>query len=136
MKRHERFQGNYLKKEQLDGKDLVVQIDKVEFETLKARDGKTEQKTVLHFTDGVRPMVLNQENWDTIASMYGDDDGDWFGHRITLYHDPNVRFGNQRVGGIRVRKASAPVPFPEPVPAPAPVPAPVPAAISADDIPF
>ena len=133
-KRHERFPGNYLKKEALDGQDLTVQIDSIETEELQARDGVRQEKPVLHLTDpNVQPLVLNGENWDMIAELYGEDDGLWSGHWITLYHDPSVKFGAKRVGGIRVRKTkpvpetvsdSEPAPMPETDPAPEAVPAP------------
>lgn len=39
----------------------------------------------------------------TIASMYGNDIEGWKDKAITLYVDPNVMMGRDKVGGIRVR---------------------------------
>ncbi len=101
MKMHEAFPGNYLTKDDVED-GLEVCIDRVEIEDLHAPDGITQTKPVLYFHDA-KPLVLNKENWQTIADLYGDESDDWAGHWIEVYVDPSVRFGGKRVGGIRVK---------------------------------
>ena len=101
MKMHEAFPGNYLTKDDV-GDGLAVCMDRVEIEELNARDGGVETKPVLHLRDE-KPLVLNKENWQLIADLFGEDSDAWRGHRIELHVDPHVQFGGKRVGGIRVR---------------------------------
>jgi hypothetical protein len=41
-----------------------------------------------------------------LASCWGKDASQWAGHRVTLYCDESVRFGNDRVGGTRISHLS------------------------------
>ena len=107
MQRHERFPKRFLTKDDV-GKGLTACIAGLEEQDLQTGNGSTESKTVCLLQDQ-KSFVLNQENWDRIADLYGDEDADWDGHWITLYHDPNVKFGRKRVGGIRV-KSEKPAP--------------------------
>ena len=95
----------FLKKEDC-AKPILVTISKVTRETVeKGGYGKPKKDGyVLHFVEDVKPMVLNKTNGRLIAQITGSetDDG-WIGKKIVLYHEPNVEFGGQLVGGIRVR---------------------------------
>lgn len=103
MKRTQAFPGKFLAQDDVAEKPLVAKIDKAIRE--EVGDGEnTETKTTLHFLDGIKPIVLNGVNWDTIESMYGDDSDLWHGKEIEIYRDPTVRYGNKVTGGIRVRK--------------------------------
>lgn len=41
-----------------------------------------------------------------LVAAWGDDATKWVGRRAELYGDPNVMFGRERVGGIRVSRLS------------------------------
>ena len=41
-----------------------------------------------------------------LVAAWGDDATEWVGRRAELYGDPNVTFGRDRVGGIRVSRIS------------------------------
>lgn len=41
-----------------------------------------------------------------LVAAWGDDAKDWAGRRAMLYGDPDVMFGGQKVGGIRVSHLS------------------------------
>jgi hypothetical protein len=41
-----------------------------------------------------------------LVQAWGDDATTWVGHRAKLYGDPNVMFGREKVGGIRVSHLS------------------------------
>ena len=43
-----------------------------------------------------------------LVAMWGHDGEAWVGQRITLYVDPEVRFGADRTGGLRISHASIP----------------------------
>lgn len=39
---------------------------------------------------------------DAIVAVWGTNAREWTGHRVTLYNDPEVTFGRDKVGGIRI----------------------------------
>lgn len=41
-----------------------------------------------------------------LVAAWGDDATTWVGRRADLYGDPDVMFGREKVGGIRVRRLS------------------------------
>ena len=41
-----------------------------------------------------------------LFKAWGDESDNWIGRRVTLYGDPDVRFGSDAVGGIRVSHMS------------------------------
>lgn len=106
MRRNEVFRGSFLKAEALkrpDGKynTLTVTI-KGKPEDHEFDDGKSQRVIAFHEDD--RKLGLNQTNWDSIAEITGKDDDDhWDGHKIVLWVDPRVRFGNETRAAIRVR---------------------------------
>ncbi len=110
---------SFLKKEDV-GDGALCTIATVE-EVNIAKDGAPEEmKWALHVDEYDKPLILNSTNGQIIAKITGSEESDeWSGHKIVLYHDPNVSFGGKLIGGIRVRapKAGAgkkPTPQPEP----------------------
>lgn len=102
MKRSQAFPGNYLAKE--DVTDAVTAIiATVAMEPVREDNGD-RMKPVLRFAqDQLRPLILNNVNWDTLEHAYGDDSDAWLGRPVEIYCDPSVMFGGRRVGGVRVR---------------------------------
>ena len=83
-------------------------------ESVKNQDtGIEDPKPVLYVTnpsnptlDTARGIILNAGNWDACEEITGQNDSDnWKGSEIVVYVDPNVTFGNRKVGGIRIRQA-------------------------------
>ena len=105
MKRSDAFPSLYLKQDDLPRPPatLKVVIHDVRMETMPGGNEATE-KPVMYFSDnGTKPMVLNNGNFETIETAYGDESDTWRGKPVELYVDPNVMFGRERTGGIRVR---------------------------------
>ena len=70
-----------------DNDDLVLTIDEIYVEEIKNQRG-SEDRPVIHFAEkGVKPMVLNKTNRDSIANLYGKRtvSNDWKGKKIALY---------------------------------------------------
>lgn len=84
----------------------TVTIASHSIEPVQNESGKS-RKGVLRFREHVKPLILNVTNSKTIAKLYGKDADGWIGKRIALYFDPNVRFGREMVGGVRVKAAAA-----------------------------
>jgi hypothetical protein len=71
---------------------------------LKNDDGE-EQKTVLHFMEAVKPMVINRTNAQLIGIATGAKTaGESRGKKIVVYNDPTVGFGGKITGGLRIKK--------------------------------
>lgn len=102
MKRSDAFPSNYMSQADVLTPILVTIAD-VHQVTMKGDDGD-ERKTVMVFTDDrLKPMVLNNVNWTTCESAYGDESTMWHGKQVEIYVDPTVMFGKKRVGGLRLR---------------------------------
>lgn len=136
-------ESKFLKKEDC-GTGILVTIRSVEQMNVAKEGAPQELKWTISFDEVEKPMVLNSTNGQIIAQITKSEESDnWPGHKIVLYHDPNIAFGGKLVGGIRVRApknqpkpspvAGAPTPKPKPAAAQAPAPATEP---EADDVPF
>lgn len=85
---------------------VEVTVEKMEKVAVK-RPGsnQSEQKWVIHFVEipGF-PMVLGAKtNRKMLMAKLGDNSAEWKGKHITIYRDPDVRFGPKVVGGIRIK---------------------------------
>ena len=99
------FPSKYLKSDDI-ARPIKVFIAGVSMEEIA--DGET--KPVLHFRPNQNlpnhehpAMVLNLTNSDMIKATYGSDTDAWIGHEVGLWVDPNVRFGNKTVKGLRIK---------------------------------
>ena len=65
--------------------------------------GAAEQKYDIQLVEGEgrvwRPPLSMLR---ALLTAWGDDAAVWVGRRVTLYKDPNVRFGKDQPGGIRI----------------------------------
>lgn len=66
-------------------------------------DEKRRAKVSIHLVEAPdRPFKPSATNLRLIVIGWGQDDAAWVGRRIKLDLDPDVRFGGEKVGGIRV----------------------------------
>jgi len=94
----------FLSKEDIEDGGRKVIIDVLRKENVAPFGKKAEEKCVLYFVDDTKPLILNTTNAKRIANVLGTAESDhWHGKEIELYHDPNVEFGGELIGGIRVR---------------------------------
>jgi hypothetical protein len=113
-------------------KPLAVEIQHVNIEPLKSKDGTSEDKLIVYFVGQRKRLVCNRTNWDAIVETTNEDDTDlWVGHRICLFASLE-RVAGKMMNCVRVRSASAP---PQKKAAPAPK-APTPKANGIDEISF
>jgi hypothetical protein len=73
-----------------------------------SRLGKREGKTVaeIRFVDFDRVWRPSKGMLDLLAACWTTDAKTWVGHRVTVYNDPNVMFGRDKVGGVRISHLS------------------------------
>jgi hypothetical protein len=97
------FDSDYAGVWDLDGKDRIVTITKVEAGTVGGQKGKKKgKKAIVHFAELSKPMACNVTNAKTIAGLYGAHVNAWIGKRITLYAT-TTEFGGETVDCVRVR---------------------------------
>ena len=92
--------------DQLDAVELVnprtFTID--DGSRLGTRDGKTVAEIrLVNFPRVWRP---SKGMLDVLARCWGTDAKAWVGRSVTLYNDPEVTFGRDKVGGIRISHLS------------------------------
>lgn len=87
----------------LDGRDRIVTITKVEPGLIGGQKGKKkDRKAILHFREIEKPMACNSTNAKTIAGLFGPKVEAWVGKKIAIY-PTTTQFGHEMVDCIRVR---------------------------------
>ena len=80
MRVSDAFPSNYLKASDLQGRAIIVAIDRCEIEAIG-----DERKPILYFQGKQKGMVLNKTNANNVAVLYGDDTDDWGGQPVELF---------------------------------------------------
>jgi hypothetical protein len=105
-------QSKYLKREDVaDG--VLATISGLTQENVAKEGAEADMKTVMHFHELDKPMVLNSTNAQAVARITGiteDIDRAWVGAKVVLFDDPNVSFAGKVTGGIRIRAPRLPKP--------------------------
>ena len=87
------------------------QLDAIELATPRtftigegSRRGVREGKVVAEIALADFPRVWRPSKGmlDVLAAIWGTNATEWIGRSVTLYNDPDVTFGKERVGGIRI----------------------------------
>jgi hypothetical protein len=100
MKKSDIFPSKYLKADDVQH-DTIYTIREITSE-LVGQGEEQEEKRIAYFNECEKGLVLNVTNWDTIASLHGDDDDNWTGRPVTLF-STEVSFSGRQVMAIRVR---------------------------------
>lgn len=106
MKAGQMIESKYLKKEDLDGEEVIVTIVKIGQGNVAMEDQPEELKWMIRFKEFKKPMVLNSTNIQLLTKACGTDETDeWVGKEVVIYVDDNVSFGGKLVGGVRIKSA-------------------------------
>lgn len=134
MNLNQLYPSNYLKAEDLQGREVTVTIDRVVVEKLGQDD-----KPIMYFQGKQKGVVLNKTNATNIGSVYGGETTAWTGKKVTLF-PAWVDFQGKSVQAIRIRPAfdqqAQQQPVPQPVAAPVSPPQSMGASMPSDQIPF
>ena len=95
-------EGKYLGSWEFEAKEVkTFTIKEVALEPVTGSNGRTDNLTVAHFTDG-KPMILNKTNKKAIeACLKTGLINKWAGQQISM-EVKKVKFGSGMVDGIRV----------------------------------
>jgi hypothetical protein len=107
MKIRDVFPSNYLKAGDLQGRRVLVLVDRVEMETL-GQGKDAENKPIVYFQGKEKGLVLNVTNMNTLVDIAGGDDetDNWHGLRAILY-ESKTQFGGKMVPCLRLDQAPA-----------------------------
>lgn len=90
-----------LNAEQLLGGPITVTVTGVR------RGSSAEQPLTIHYEgEGGRPYKPCKTMRKVLVFAWGEDGNDWIGRSMTLYNRPDVKFGGDEVGGIRISHLS------------------------------
>lgn len=92
------------KSDQLNADDLLSGAVTIKVTAVTRGDG--EQPISIHYDDGGRPYKPCKSMRRVLIHAWGDDGRQWVGKSMTLYCDPEVKFGGVKVGGIRISHLS------------------------------
>lgn len=53
-----------------------------------------------------RPYKPNLTSRKILKHLWGPESDNWIGRRLTLYRDPEISFGKEKVGGLRIKAMS------------------------------
>jgi len=91
--------------DQLNAEDLIGTSKTIRVTKVSA--GSREQPINVHYDgDNDKPWKPCKSMLRVLISAWGDQGADWVGRSVTLYADPDVRFGGVAVGGIRISHVS------------------------------
>ena len=90
--------------QQLDSVDLlggprVFTIERVS-------KGTAEQPVQIHLAEFPRPWRPGKSMRRVLVACWGPDASQYVGRRVTLFCDPSVKFGGEKVGGTRISHLS------------------------------
>lgn len=90
-----------LNADQLLGGPVTVTVTDVR------RGGGEDQPIVIHYDgEGGRPYKPCKSMRKVLVFAWGSDGREWIGRSMTLYNRPDVKFGGEEVGGIRISHLS------------------------------
>lgn len=97
---------DFLAKEDVgeDGRNLTIAgFDK----RMVGREADAEEKFVILWEEDMKPLTLNKTNKNKLKALFGDvDSKELRGKVINVYNNPDIEFGGEIVGGVRIRKAT------------------------------
>lgn len=93
------------KSDQLNADDLMSGPRTFTIEKVTA--GTPEQPVNIHLTElPGRPYRPSKSMRRVMVTAWGTEASTYTGHRLTLYRDPEVTFGRDKVGGIKISHLS------------------------------
>lgn len=95
------------KSDQLNSDDLLSGPRTITVTAVK-RGSSPDQPVSVHFEgDNGKPYKPCKTMRKVLVDVaWGENGNDWIGRSMTLFHDPDVKFGGVKVGGIRISHLS------------------------------
>jgi hypothetical protein len=99
------FNKDFIGSHSLDeGEELILTIKQAKEQRVTKPGGKQDNCLVLHFSEDVKPMVLNVTNSKAVQKITGSRFIEkWAGHKVCIYVDDHVKFAGEFVEGLRIK---------------------------------
>ena len=81
----ELYPGTYIKAGEFQGKAVTLTIKAITREMLSNGTGGEEPAVTVSFAETEKQFVMNKTNAVCLRAMWGDDSGEWIGHKLTLH---------------------------------------------------
>lgn len=94
------------KSDQLNAEQLLSAPLTIIVTDIKRGSGPDQPVIVNYANDEGRPYKPCKTCRKILIFAWGDDGSEWIGKRMTLYCDPDIKFGGVKVGGIRISHLS------------------------------
>jgi len=112
MKTSDMMESKFLRKDDVGEDGTIVTVGRIDRVNVAMQGDPPEYRWTMQFDEFDKPMVLNSTNIKLAEKIFASDDTDeWIGKKLIAYNDPNITFGKDIVGGIRLkayRKAAPP----------------------------
>jgi hypothetical protein len=102
MKVGDMIESKYLKQSDVQD-ETAVTVAALKKVNVARDDEDPDYKWTIKFNEFAKPMVLNVTNLKRMAKALGDDTDDWLGNQVILFVDPDIEFGGNVVGGLRIK---------------------------------
>jgi hypothetical protein len=102
MRAIDMMQSKYLKQSDIEGEKLVT-IAGLKKVNVARDDEDPEYRWTVKFRELEKSMVLNATNIKRMAKALGDDTDEWVDKQVVVYVDPDIEFGGNVVGGLRIK---------------------------------
>lgn len=84
--------------------EKTLTIKSIDREEIVSNNGRKEVVPVCRFHEDVPPMALNKTNMRMMETITGSDKiEDWYGKKIIVYVQKNIKFGKDLVSGLRIK---------------------------------
>lgn len=94
------------KSDQLNAEQLLSAPITITVTDVRRGSGPDQPVIVSYANDEGRPYKPCKTCRKILIFAWGDDGSEWVGKRMTLYCDPDIKFGGVKVGGIRISHLS------------------------------
>jgi hypothetical protein len=94
------------KSDQLNAEQLLAGPMTITVTEVRVGSGDDQPISVHYVNDGGRPYKPCKTMRKVLILAWGHDARNWAGRSMTLYNDPNVKFGGMEVGGLRISHLS------------------------------
>jgi len=92
--------------DQLNADDLVAGSRIIRIRDIKLTDGRDRPMWIYFYGDKNKPYKPNITMRKLLIHAWGKNRPEWIGRSMELYNDPETKFGNQKVGGIKISRIS------------------------------
>lgn len=96
------------KSDQMNAEDLLAGPRTFTITDVKVAPAGTEQPIRVYLAEfpADRPWKPSKTMGRVLVAAWGEEESAYIGHRVTLFRDPEITFGKDKVGGIRISHLS------------------------------